>query len=241
MAFFPLTEPAIRVVGARPRAVKPKEMKPSDGTQAVLDAFTELAPEYEATMDVEVRQMWGISYPEFIDRLIDVVPLNEGTHILDVATGTAMIPRRIASRAPATCHITGLDITPAMLSCGRQNIHSAKHASRIRLICASGMEIAFGRSTFDVVTCGLGMHHMEASRLVSEMRRVLRPGGRLIMADVGVSPFWRSWAGRIGFMALMVCFGMTRSRSRSEVETDAASQSAHGRGVAILADWRRLR
>ena len=86
----------------------------------MLDAFTELAPQYEATMDAEVRQMWGISYREFIDRLIDAVPLREGTRILDVATGTAMIPRQIASRAPATCHITGLDITPAMLSHGRR-------------------------------------------------------------------------------------------------------------------------
>jgi demethylmenaquinone methyltransferase/2-methoxy-6-polyprenyl-1,4-benzoquinol methylase len=232
MAFSTFLKPATRAFGLTPRKVKPKVAEPSDNTRVVLDAFTELAPQYEATMDAEVRQMWGISYREFIDKLIAAVPFSEGARVLDVATGTAMIPRQIASRAPANCHITGLDITPAMLSHGRRQVHAANQSASIRLVCASGVEIAFGRSTFDVITCGLGMHHMDASRLVGEMRRVLKPGGRLIMADVGASPFWRSMAGKIGLKALMVYFGMTRSHSRTEAETDALAN------LRTTAEWR---
>ena len=232
MTLSALLKPATRAIGLTPRETKPKTVEPSDNTRVVLDAFTELAPQYEATMDAEVRQMWGISYREFIAKLTDAIPLREGDRVLDVATGTAMIPRQIASRAPESCHITGLDITPAMLSHGRRQVRASNQSTNIRLVCASGMEIAFGRSTFDVITCGLGMHHMDARRLVGEMRRVLKPGGRLIMADVGASPFWRSMAGKIGLKALMVYFGMTQSRSRSEAETDALAN------LRTTSEWR---
>ena len=137
-------------------------MEPSDDARVVLDAFTELAPQYEATMDHELNLFWGISYQEFVDRFIATIPLTDGARILDVATGTAMIPLRIARRAPGISRVVGLDITPAMLAHGQDNVRSADQSSRIRLVCGSGMVMPFGPRAFDVITCGLGMHHMDA-------------------------------------------------------------------------------
>ena len=159
-----------------------------DSTGAVIEAFTELAPHYEETLDAEVRQMWGIGYRQFVDQFIATMPIQDGNDILDVATGTGVIPLRIAKRVSAPCQIVGLDITPAMLSQAQSAIQAAGLSALIRSVCASGMTMPFGEGVFDVVTCGLGMHHMDGVLLARELRRVLRPNGWLVMADVVASP-----------------------------------------------------
>jgi ubiquinone/menaquinone biosynthesis C-methylase UbiE len=212
---------AARAFGIALTEVKPRVADPSAATRAVLDAFTELAPEYEATMDQELDLLWGVSYGAFIDRLIDMVPLDNGVRILDVATGTARIPLQVTRRAPGGFHVVGLDITPAMLVCGRENIRSADRSSRIGLVCGSGLVMPFGACAFDVVTCGLGMHHMPAEELVRQMRRVLSPGGWLLMADVGAPPEWRSFRRKLAFGALVLYFSLIYSRARVRAEMDA--------------------
>lgn len=191
-----------------------------DSTGAVIEAFAELAPRYEETLDAEVRQLWGMGYREFIDQILAIIPFQAGNTVLDVATGTGVIPLQIAKRS-SECRIVGLDITPAMLNQAQMGIQAAGLSSTIRMICASGMRMPFTDAVFDIVTCGLGMHHMEGRQLVDEMCRVLRPGGWLVMADVGASPFWRSRLGTWWLKVLMVYFGMTRSRARARAETDA--------------------
>ena len=214
-------KPAIRTFGLSPREVKPKVAEPSDKTRVVLDAFTELAPKYEATMNHELDLLWGVSYSEFIDRFIATVPLDDGARILDVATGTAMIPLEVTRRAPGISQVVGLDITPAMLAHGQENVRSADQSSRIRLVCGSGMVMPFGTGAFDVVTCGLGMHHMQGDQLVRQMRRVLSPGGWLLMADVGAAPVWRSSLGKLALGFMFLYFGLAYSRVRIRAEMDA--------------------
>ena len=232
MALSTFPKPASWVFGAKPRAVKPKDVKPSDGTQVVLDAFTELAPQYEATIDHELDLLWGIGYREFVDRFIDTVPLHDGARVLDVATGTAMIPLQVTRRAPGISHVVGLDITPAMLAYGQENVRSADQSSRIGLVCGSGMVMPFGVGAFDIVTCGLGMHHMHAEQLIRQMRRVLNPGGWLLMADVGAAPIWRSFLGKLGMGFLFLYFGLTYSRARIRAEMDALDN------LRTASEWR---
>ena len=205
-----------------------------DSTDAVIEAFTELAPSYEKTLDAEVRQMWGISYRQFVDQFIATIPIQDGNDILDVATGTGVIPLRIAQRVSSQCRIVGLDITPAMLGYAQSAVQAAGLSSLIRTVCASGMAMPFGEGVFDVVTCGLGMHHMDGERLAQEMRRVLRPNGWLVMADVVASPVWRSFLGAIWFRALMVYFGITHRRSRFRAEMDALAN------LRTRGEWQEL-
>ncbi len=232
MTLSAFLKPATRALGLSRREVKLKTVEPSDSARVVLDAFTELAPRYEATMNYELDRLWGISYSEFIDRFIATVPLADGARILDVATGTAMIPLKVSRRAPGISHVVGLDITPAMLAHGQENVRSADQTSRIRLVCGSGMVMPFGPGAFDVITCGLGMHHMDGEQLVRQMRRVLSPGGWLLMADVGAAPMWRSPMGKLAFGALLVYFGLAYSRARLQAEMDAINH------VRTAPEWR---
>lgn len=88
----------------------------------VIEAFTELAPRYERVVDGELNRFWGWSYTEFVDRLIESTPIADGDTILDLATGTSVIPRRLVERVKKDLRIVGLDITARMLKRGKEKI-----------------------------------------------------------------------------------------------------------------------
>jgi ubiquinone/menaquinone biosynthesis C-methylase UbiE len=69
-------------------------------------------------------------------------------------------------------------------------------------------------------------------RMLFEMRRVLKTGGRLLIADVGGSAFWQSLWGRIWLRVLMIQFGLTHSRARTAAEIQAFPN------ILTSAQWR---
>ncbi len=158
--------------------------------QAVQEAFTELSSHYEVTMESELNTFWGWSYQRFVDQLVDRTEVLENQKILDIATGTLVIPRKIIKKNIPGIHITGLDFTESMLRQGKKIISGSDFTRSISLTCADAMAIPFGKGSFDVVVSGLASHHMDISLMLSEMRRVLKPGGLLSIIDVGTSPLW---------------------------------------------------
>lgn len=158
--------------------------------QAVQEAFTELSSHYEETVDGELNTFWGWSYQEFVDQLVDRTEILENQKILDIATGTLIIPRKILKKKIPGIHITGLDFNESMLRQGKRKIPTSDFNTTISLTCANAMAIPFTGQAFDVVVSGLASHHMDISLMLSEMRRVLKPGGLLSVIDVGTSPLW---------------------------------------------------
>jgi ubiquinone/menaquinone biosynthesis C-methylase UbiE len=204
----------------------------------VIEAFTELAPRYVETVDRELRQFWGLSYEEFVDRLIEVAPVNEGDVVLDVATGTALIPLKLVDKIGDRGRVVGLDITPAMLKHGRKNVEATGASSHINLVCASAMAMPFVEGVFDTVICGLGTHHMDVPQMLSEMSRVLKAGGELVLADVGASAFWRSFWGIALLKILLARYGLTRRSARAQAEVEAFPNiCTAGEWRTILADF----
>jgi ubiquinone/menaquinone biosynthesis C-methylase UbiE len=187
----------------------------------VKAAFTELASSYTSTMDTELNQFWGVSYHEFVERLVKLAAVMPGEKVLDIATGTAMIPIKLSSSTEQREHVVGLDITPAMLQHGREVIARHPQASKIDLVCASAMEMPFADSIFDVIICGLGTHHMNVPKMLFEAKRLLANRGRLIISDVGATPFWRSAAGKLLIKLLMIEYGFVNQSARAQAELDA--------------------
>lgn len=189
----------------------------------VVEAFTELAPRYVETVDRELRQFWGLSYKDFILRLLEVAPITDGGLVLDVATGTAQIPLALASAPPNGNTIIGLDITPAMLRAGRANVQARGLASRIHLLCASAMEMPLATGVFDLAICGLATHHMQVPHLLSEIQRILKPGGHLVMADVAAPAHWRSRVGSRLILVAARVYSLTHRSARTKAEIAALS------------------
>lgn len=158
--------------------------------QAIKQTFTELSSHYEDAIDWELNKFWGWSYQRFLDELVKITPIKEGQKILDIATGTSVIPRKISSANIPGIHIAGLDITESMLRQGKREMQKEENQKGISLVCGDAMALPFSLDSFDVVISGLASHHMNIPQMLSEKKRVLKPGGLLSFIDVGMSPFW---------------------------------------------------
>jgi ubiquinone/menaquinone biosynthesis C-methylase UbiE len=156
----------------------------------VQKAFTELAPRYEEVVDGELRTFWGWSYQDFVDQLIDRTEILENQKILDIATGTSIIPRKIIKQKIPGIQIAGVDITESMLRQGQKKLSGMGINTSIGLICADAMKLPIADDSYDLVVSGLASHHMDIPLMLSEMKRVLKPGGLLSIIDAGTSPFW---------------------------------------------------
>jgi ubiquinone/menaquinone biosynthesis C-methylase UbiE len=197
----------------------------------VVQAFTELAPNYVPTVDRELRQFWGVSYQDLIARLLQSAPVSQSSTILDLATGTARIPLTAAPHMQNGGMVVGLDITPAMLRFAAADVRSSGLTSRITLICASAMEMPFGPNTFDLAICGLATHHMQVRQLLLETARVLKPGGRLVMTDVSAPRLWRSTPGSAAVRLAAGLYAATHRSARARAEIRAIPN------IRTTAEW----
>jgi len=103
--------------------------------------------------------------------------------ILDVATGTgdfAMASYKILKPEK----ITGLDISDGMLEIGRKKILKAGLQKHIELVNGDSEAILFKDNSFDAVTVAFGVRNFEnLEKGLSEIKRVLKPGGKLIVLE----------------------------------------------------------
>jgi ubiquinone/menaquinone biosynthesis C-methylase UbiE len=204
------------------------------GNDVVIEAFTELAPTYKETMEQELQDLWGLSYEEFINRLIELVSIEDGDVVLDVATGTARIPLEIVDSVEAKGRVVGLDITLAMLKHGQKDVEARKPSPPISLVCASAMDMPFTEGVFDVVICGLGMHHMDVPKVLSEMRRVLKERGHLVMACVGAPSLWRSSLVSALIWVTALLYKLTHRSARAQAEVAAVPN------IRTASEWRTI-
>ncbi|MBX9743207.1 MAG: bifunctional demethylmenaquinone methyltransferase/2-methoxy-6-polyprenyl-1,4-benzoquinol methylase UbiE [Chthoniobacterales bacterium] len=105
--------------------------------------------------------------------------------LLDVATGDGALAFAIAKKNRTT-KIIGVDFCREMLACADQT-KAKKKNDLITFLEADGMELPFDEKSFDVVTIAFGLRNMDSfERALSEMRRVLRPGGHLLILDFSI-------------------------------------------------------
>ncbi|MHB8133311.1 MAG: class I SAM-dependent methyltransferase [Anaerolineaceae bacterium] len=187
----------------------------------IKEAFTELAPRYEKVVDKELQKFWGWSYENFIESLILNTKTIPGEHILDIATGTCLIPRRLIENKRQV-KITGIDITHAMLKHGKEKIIKSGMDSNIYLATGDAMLMPFKRNSFELAMCGLATHHMNVSKLLGEVYRVLKPDGRFSLADVGGSSLWRKPIASFFIKILAyIYFLITENKDRAWAEATA--------------------
>jgi len=158
--------------------------------------FDRIAPVYDLmnrAMTLGLDQRWR--------RLAVRLAVRSGDRVLDGCCGTGDLAIA-AQRAGAT--VVGLDFSPAMLERARRK------APEVEWILGDLLELPFGDGSFDAATVGFGVRNVsDLERGIVELRRVLRPGGRLAILEIttprgALKPFYKLWfdvliplAGRI--------------------------------------------
>ena len=157
---------------------------------SVRTMFDRIAPVYDVmnhvmTAGLDVR--WR--------RLAAEAAVRTGDRVLDAACGTGDLA--IADLKAGAGKVTGLDFSEKMLERAR-----SKHAS-IEWMQGDMLALPFADETFDAATVGFGVRNVENLELgLRELRRVLRPGGRLSILEItqargALRPFYSLWFDRV--------------------------------------------
>lgn len=148
-------------------------------TEQVADMFDKIAGKYDK-MNRFLSARTDIGWRK---KAIRKLKKDNPRHILDVATGTADMAI-MAYKILKPAKITGIDISAGMLELGKKKIEQEQLGDKIELQLGNSATINFAENTFDSVMVAFGVRNFEnLEKGLSEMLRVLKPGGRLIVLE----------------------------------------------------------
>jgi SAM-dependent methyltransferase len=124
-------------------------------------------------------------FEPFEDLMVQLAGVTEGAAVLDVACGTGAIARAAARAAGPGGRVTGVDLADHMLAAARATPAEAG-AAQITYLQGSAEALPVDSGAFDAATCHHGlMFFGDRPGAVRDMRRALRPGGRVAVAVWG--------------------------------------------------------
>ena len=145
-----------------------------DRPEFVSDIFDKGAASYEWVC----RAMSLGTGAQYRKQALRNAGLSKGMRVLDVATGTGLVLRPADELSGATRLAIGLDPSRGMLR------ECRKHCSA-PLVQARGESLPFPDEYFDMVSMGYGLRHVgDLHGLFREYRRVLKPGGRILVLEI---------------------------------------------------------
>lgn len=142
----------------------------------VEDHYSQFDPSHDLSRSDQLHTMGPIATAQ----LAELAAIAPGEGVLDVGCGIGGPARQLAALG---AHVTGIDLTPAFCDSARELNRGA--GVDIEIHCGSALDMPFDDSSFDVVwTQHATMNIEDKASLYREMRRVVRPGGRLAFFDV---------------------------------------------------------
>lgn len=152
---------------------------------------------------------WATREKAFKAAMLDEGALSPGEHALDLGCGTGTLATLAARRAPASS-VVGLDGDPDVLARAQRK---AAHAGvSVRFDHGQVDQLPYGSDRFDLVLSSLVFHHLSTDckrRALAEVSRVLRPGGRFVLADWGAP---QNIVMRAAFLAVQVLDGFATTQ-----------------------------
>lgn len=141
----------------------------------VKDLFAALAGRYNVMTDI-----WTLGLHRVWKRqAMKLCALAPGERVLDVATGTGDLAFLEAAAVGPQGRVVGVDSCVPMLEVARR-----RQLAAVDFQEGDAMDLRFPDASFDVVTIGFGLRNVaDRGRALREFRRVLRPGGRLMVLD----------------------------------------------------------
>ncbi|UNY99906.1 methyltransferase domain-containing protein [Zhouia spongiae] len=123
------------------------------------------------------------SHSDSLDKLISISSASEGDNVLDVACGSGIVSCEFAKH---TRHVTGIDITRGMLDEAKK-LQAEQQLDNITWQIGTVENLPYKDHAFSIVISRFGFHHfLNPLKVLSEMRRVCKPGGIVMVVDVSL-------------------------------------------------------
>ena len=149
--------------------------RPAERTGFVRNLFDATAADYEG-----INRIFSLGTGQrYRARALRRAGVSSGARVLDVATGTGMVAAAAMALVGPGGSVTGLDLSAGMLRIARRH-------SGLRVIQGSVDALPLAGATFDMLTMGYALRHVASlDGAFAEFARVLRPGGRVLLLEIG--------------------------------------------------------
>jgi len=147
---------------------------PADFKETVRQEWTGAAPLWKKWNHKSVVQSHAAT-----QLVVHGAELQPGMHVLDLASGTGEPSLSLAKAVGSAGRVVATDLVPEMLEAARENAR-AQGLSQVEFQVADAEHLPFQAGEFDRVTCRFGlMFFPDVQKALGEIRRVLKPGGRI--------------------------------------------------------------
>ena len=169
--------------------------------------------------------------------MADDLKLQTGDRVLDVGCGPGRLAVALAERVAPSGSVDGIDAAVEMIN--RASSRARKRGAAATFQVAFAQQLPFPDATFDAVACTLALHHVaedDQPTAVGEMYRVLKPHGRLLIAEFhkgqGRRPAGPRWLRRSGVDMLDKALGLVRASGFVDVASGSTNLSWLGKITA---------
>jgi demethylmenaquinone methyltransferase/2-methoxy-6-polyprenyl-1,4-benzoquinol methylase len=201
----------------------------SEKAEKVADVFDSVASRYDLMNDLMSAGMHRL-WKAFA---IAQSGVREGSRVLDIAGGTGDLSLAFARKAGKSGQVVLTDINNAMLTCGRDRL--LDKSCPVPAAQCDAESIPFRDDTFDCVSVAFGLRNMtHKEKALAEMRRVLKPGGRLLVLEF--SRVWKPLTPLYDFYSFRVI-----PRIGQLVTKDAASYQYLVESIRVHPDQETLK
>ena len=175
--------------------------------------------------------------------LLALANLAPGEHVLDLACGTGLVTLDAARSVGPHGKVLGTDISGQMIEVARQRA-ADQHLSNVTFQRMDAQTLDLPDATFDVVLCALGLMYLpEPHHAVQEWRRVLKPGGRVVVAvwgkrvNCGWSPMFPIVDAEVETEVCPLFFSLGEPDALAQLCSDAGFERLRQRRIATVLSY----
>ena len=147
----------------------------------VEKVFSAIAKRYDilnSILTLNIDKIWR-------KKAIKICTIKEGEKVLDLCCGTGQMINYECKAVGKNTTVIGVDFSQEMLNVGDGRLNQSLKDYKFKLIRDSILELPFEENTFDCITIAFGLRNIsDKSRALSEMYRVLKPGGRVVCLEL---------------------------------------------------------
>ena len=164
------------------KEVKPYDNQDSGKKEQVTHMFDTISGEYDGLnrmISLGLDQKWR-------DNVVKMVADHEPEVVMDIATGTGDLVIKMAQQTSAK-KLIGLDISSGMLEVGKIKVEKEDLSHRVEMVVGDSENLNYKDESIDAVTVSYGVRNFEdLEKGLSEILRVLKPGGILVILETSV-------------------------------------------------------